>query len=373
MTVDGQPDGKVKVELGDDPARAGVYSFSFHLNNLSDEEKPSSFPQICLPRIPSEGYANEEAANDKDDSMLVSYLDTATRNLGCTAAWEADGAMVSSPKALEGCDFDGDGDVDKDDAQALLDYVTGARSTISSLEHADVSGDEDVDTYDVHVFLAKLSGGAVNVPAGGSVKVTVTLTLDAGEKAYLDAHYPNGAYLQAYVYADAVTDAEGVDGTCHSIPVLGFYGNWTDPSMFEIGTTQELATGNQIRTPYTGIDSINSMMVEYARDPGYSYCLGGNPVVADETYMPQRNAINNQNGDRVYYVQFNTIRNVAASRIRVTNATTGEQLKEVYLGSFYAPYYSVILFFETWLEAIQSYKLKWVPKELAEGETLKSL
>ncbi|MFR0734012.1 MAG: hypothetical protein ACLSHU_07315 [Oscillospiraceae bacterium] len=151
--------------------------------------------------------------------------------------------------------------------------------------------------------------------------------------------------------------------------MLGFYGNWTDPSMFEIGTTQELATGNQIRTPYTGIDSINSMMVEYARDPGYSYCLGGNPVVADETYMPQRNAINNQNGDRVYSVQFNPIRNVAASRIRVTNATTGEQLKEVYLGSFYAPYYSVILFFETWLEAIQSYKLKWVPKELAEGET----
>ena len=67
-------------------------------------------------------------------------------------------------------------------------------------------------------------------------------------------------------------------------------------------------------------------------------------MVADETYMPQRNAINNQNGDRVYSVQFNPIRNVAASRIRVTNATTGEQLKEVYLGSFYAPYYSCLLY-----------------------------
>lgn len=132
------------------------------------------------------------------------------------------GPWSAPPRLWRVADFDGDGDVDKDDAQALLDYVTGARGTISSLEHADVSGDEDVDTYDVHVFLAKLSGGAVNVPAGGSVKVTVTLTLDAGEKAYLDAHYPNGAYLQAYVYADAVTDAEGVDGTCHSTPVLGF-------------------------------------------------------------------------------------------------------------------------------------------------------
>lgn len=143
-------------------------------------------------------------------------------------------------------------------------------------------------------------GGAVAVPAGGSVQVTVTLTLDAAEKAYLDAHYPNGAYLQAFVYADAVADSEGVDGTCHSIPVLGFYGNWTDPSMFEIGSTQEQVSGNEIRTPYTGLEGINTLMVEYARDPGYTYCLGGNPVVADEIYMPQRNAINNQNGDRVY-------------------------------------------------------------------------
>lgn len=92
------------------------------------------------------------------------------------------GPWSAPPRLWRVADFDGDGDVDKDDAQALLDYVTGARSTISSLEHADVSGDEDVDTYDVHVFLAKLSGGAVNVPAGGSVKVTVTLTLDAGER-----------------------------------------------------------------------------------------------------------------------------------------------------------------------------------------------
>ncbi len=369
VTVDGQPDGKVKVELGDDPTRTGVYSFSFHLNNLSEEEKIFELSADMFTQDTFVDYANEEAANAKDDSKLVSYLDTTTRNLGCTATWDADGAMVSSPSALEGCDFDGDGDVDKDDAQALLDYVTGARSTISNLDHADVSGDEDVDTYDVHVFLAKLSGGAVAVPAGGSVKVSVTLTLDAREKAYLDAHYPNGAYIQAFVYADAVPDSEGVDGTCHSIPVLGFYGNWTDPSMFEIGSTQEQISGDEIRTPYTGLDGINTLMVEYARDPGYSYCLGGNPVVTDETYMPQRNAINNQNGDRVYSVQFNPIRNVAASRIRVINATTGKQLKEVYRGSFNAAYYGAILFFQTWLEATQSYKLKWVPKELAEGET----
>ena len=369
VTVDGQSDGKVKSELGDDPARTGAYTFSFHLNNLSGQEKVFELSADMFTQDTFVDYANAEAAAAQDDSKLTGYLDTATRNLDCTAAWDADGAMVSSSSALEGCDFDGDGDVNKDDAQALLDYVTGARSTINNLDHADVSGDEDVDTYDVHVFLAKLSGGAVAVPAGGSVQVTVTLTLDAAEKTYLDDHYPNGAYIQAFVYADAVADSEGVAGTCHSIPVLGFYGNWTDPSMFEIGSTQEQISGNEIRTPYTGLEGVNTLMVEYARDSSYTYCLGGNPVVADEIYMPQRNAINNQNGDKVYSVQFNPIRNVAASRIRVTNATTGEQLREAYPGGFNATYYGVVMFLETWLEATQSYKLKWIPKELAEGET----
>ena len=37
VLVDGQPDGKVKVELGDDPDRTGEYTFDFTINNLSDK------------------------------------------------------------------------------------------------------------------------------------------------------------------------------------------------------------------------------------------------------------------------------------------------------------------------------------------------
>ena len=40
MTVDGMPDGKVKVELGEDAAREGVYTFRFRLNNLTGEADP---------------------------------------------------------------------------------------------------------------------------------------------------------------------------------------------------------------------------------------------------------------------------------------------------------------------------------------------
>ena len=37
VTIDGNDDGKVKVEFGDYSARTGTYSFSFHVNNLTDK------------------------------------------------------------------------------------------------------------------------------------------------------------------------------------------------------------------------------------------------------------------------------------------------------------------------------------------------
>lgn len=38
ILVDGQEDGKVKVELGDDPDRTGEYSFAFTVTNLDGAE-----------------------------------------------------------------------------------------------------------------------------------------------------------------------------------------------------------------------------------------------------------------------------------------------------------------------------------------------
>ncbi|MFR8332929.1 MAG: hypothetical protein ACLU9S_11680 [Oscillospiraceae bacterium] len=49
--VDDQPDGKVKVELGDDPDRTGSYSFSFTLHNLTGSTVSCLLSAaLCLPR-----------------------------------------------------------------------------------------------------------------------------------------------------------------------------------------------------------------------------------------------------------------------------------------------------------------------------------
>ncbi len=307
VLVDGQPDGKVKVELGDDPDRTGAYTFSFTINNLEDVERAFVLSAEMFTQDAFLYYANTAAAEAGDDSSLAIYLDTATVAMDFTAVWSSNG---------------------------------------------------------------QLQGNTVTVPANGNAQVTVTLTLTQEQKEYLDTYYVNGAYVQAFVYADAAADEEGVDGTCHSIPVLGFYGNWSDPSMYEVGTVQSHATGDETHDPYTGTTGVNSLSVEYARDPGYTYYLGGNPVVADSTYYPERNAFNNMNGDKIDDLQINTIRNAYASRMTAINTATGEVLKQYESGNIYAPYYGVVWFVEMWLEGIYSYRLQWAPKTVAEGDTV---
>ena len=302
LLVDGVADGKVKVELGDDPSRTGVYTFTFTLYNLDNAEKTYTLSADMFTQDAFAYYANTDALAREDDSDLALYLDTATTAMDFTAQWS--------------------------------------------------------------------TGETVTVAAGGQQQVTVTLTLSEEQKAYLDTYYVNGAYVEAFVYANAVADAEGAAGTSHSIPVLGFYGNWTDPSMFEIGTVQTHATGEETRNPYTDNYNTNSLSVEYARDPGYYYYLGGNPVVADSVYRPERNAFNNKNGDKIMDLEINTIRNAYNSRLTVTNTATNQVLRQYESGKIRAPYYGVVLFLQMWMDGYYSYPLNWNARNVAEGDTL---
>ena len=302
LLVEGQADGKVKAELGDDPARTGVYTFTFTVHNLENAEKTYVLSADMFTQDAFLYYANNAAGEKGDEKDLAVYLDTATTALDCVATFS--------------------------------------------------------------------TGETVTVPANGETEVTVTLTLTEEEKEYLNEIYVNGAYIEAFVYATAVADAEGAQGTSHSIPVLGFYGNWTDPSMYEVGTVQTYATGEETRDSYTGMTEVNTMSVEYAADPGYVYYLGGNPVVTDSVYRPERNAFNNKNGDKIYDLTIDTIRNIYNSRLTATNTATGEVLRQYESGKIYAPYYTVVLFIELWMEGYHQYRMDWAPKNVAEGDTI---
>ena len=78
--------------------------------------------------------------------------------------------------------------------------------------------------------------------------MTIRLTEEA--KAHLDEYFVNGAYVQAYVFANAVGDEEGLLGTSHSIPMLAFYGNWSDGSMLDLGASRPSRPVREYRVPY---------------------------------------------------------------------------------------------------------------------------
>ncbi len=100
---------------------------------------------------------------------------------------------------------------------------------ITNADAADLDGNGSVTSYDAYRFLRSLNSGVLTLPAGGKTEVQVTVTLTQAQKEALEERFVNGAYVEGFVFAQQLPTAEGVEGTVHSIPVLGFYGNWSDP------------------------------------------------------------------------------------------------------------------------------------------------
>lgn len=336
LLVEGQPDGKVKAELGDDPDRTGQYTFRFSLQNLTENALDYTLSADLFTQAVFEDYV------DRNQEELSLYMDTQTANLDALISYLADGKPVSPVRELARYDFDGNGLVTQADAQLLLDHLIQGTALAANADHADVNGDGKVNTYDAHALLALLNSGIVQVPARGSVTVEVTIALTDAQKQALDASYENGAYVEGFVRATPAPTREGEQGPAHSIPVLGFYGNWSDPSMFDVGSYAVYVNEQETRMPYASMQA-NSLLVRYANDPTGLYYFGGNPLVPDATYMPERNALNNENGDRLAAWAVTAIRNAANTRYTVKNVDTDEVLKQEEAGElpsafFYTDY-----------------------------------
>jgi len=350
LTVEGQEDGKVKAELGDDPDRTGVYSFRFTLHNLSGEAVSY---RLSADLFTQDVFENEEG---------VRLLDTLTRAMEAGAEFSVNGVPVAAAQDMNGHDFNGDGQVDRADAQALLDHLTCGEPL--DTRNGDLNGDGLVNTYDVHLLL-KGCGAALEVGAGESVTVDVKLCLTEAEKARLNAENPAGAYVQAFVTAQPDATAEGVDLPALSIPVLGYYGGWYEPSMFDETCYTTYFTGEEDRESYWATSYVNGVGVVYGDNANVTYYFGGNPISADSRYMPERNAINLERGDYFRGWDFGLIRNAGAHRAVVTNTTTGEELFYEEGGIVDAAYYHAAL--GGWLNVPQTFELDFAP-DMTEGE-----
>lgn len=270
----GAADGKVKVELGDDPERNGVYSFRFAIHNFSDSAKT-----YCL----NSDFFTQGLFQKEEQG----YLDMATTTLPADVVYTVENKKLTISSKFA-CDLNGDGLTDAKDAQIILEYAAGndMREYLSAINaKADLNEDGSVSTYDAHLLLESLSSEFFQVKAGEALDVTVTVSLT--DKEGLNQNYVNGAYVEGFVYVESAPDAEGVIDPEYSIPVLGFYGNWSDASMYDRANYEEVVYEEAL-VPYTGYYNYLSLWP----DGGLvERNFIGNPYLVEESYPAGKEAI----------------------------------------------------------------------------------
>lgn len=323
-------DGKVKAELGDDPARTGSYDFSFTVNNLDG-------------RTHAYALSAELFTQALLDYEGQSYLDTLTTPLSAAVTWTVNGRATDS--LSRDYDYNNDGRVDLEDGQLLLDVASkkpGAK-LLNAKAIADLNGDGAVTAYDAHLFLNLLQEATILVPANGKAEVVCHIRLL--DRSALNTSYPTGAYVEGYVRVQGLATDEGAAGTSHSIPVLGYYGSWSEPSMYDVGSLIDSIYGTETRAPYLGTTNSygytvsNFLNILYAGETESS-AMVGNPVDFDDEYLSVRNAFNNQGGNSISTLVFSLIRNAGNSRLQIVDSNTKTVYLDEEVGAATASYYS---------------------------------
>ncbi|MGM9557699.1 MAG: S8 family serine peptidase [Oscillospiraceae bacterium] len=297
-------DGKVKVELGDDPDRTGKYSFSFSINNLNGQQQEYTFSTELF----------TQAIRTVEE---VEYLDTLTTPIAASVSYDVDGqTFVPTSKIV--CDVNRDGVTDEKDAQLVLDSVIGLETLDAEQQKtADVNANGSVTSYDAYLILKGLTIASVDVPVGSKVDVTVNIELTEEAKKTLNETYNTGAYIEGYVYVDTANTPDGERLPAHSIPILGFFGNWSDPSMYDHPTMSESLAGDT-RESYFGVNTAtNCPIIGYPGD-GRQYYISGNPFISNDPNQLARLAVNSSASFKRYNVSL--IRNAAAGAFYAVDA-----------------------------------------------------
>lgn len=307
-----EDDGKVKFELGDDPERLGDYTMNFTLHNMTDE---------ALNYTLSADFFTQALFDYEGET----YLDTWTTGLDTDVTFTVNGETYVPEANSYSADVNKDGKTTADDARAILKSITGAdKLSAEGQAVADVDGDGKITTKDAHELLSNLAVSGVKVGAGENLDVEVNVKLTADQKKALDAQYTNGAYVEGFIYASTGADREGNEGTKHSIPVLGFYGNYADASMFDRADYISALYGEN-KTPYTGALQTNVPLLKYPGDTT-SYIFTGNPYLVEDEIPTDKYAISSSTTVAAY--RLSLIRNAGA----VASYAKDENGKVIYLG-----------------------------------------
>ena len=292
-------ESRPKVEFGDDPTKNGVYDFSFEITNMSDEDKTYQLSSSLLTEtIVSEMFIGNEPY-----------------------ALEAEVAISSEQSSVLCYDFNEDGVITTADARIILQVAAGTLLIAQDNVHyayLDVNADGTVDAADAKVitdYCAELEVAVdltatvevpvnqVTVPAGETVALNGQIVLTDADKEYLNK-FPNGIYVEGFLYAAEVDlDTENAQPNRLTMPIVGFYGDWSDADVFD-------------RDDKGSYSLYPTNVFAYYSDIGYNRYFRNGRSGDEYNYLSYNNPL--------FEIDFGQLRNAKLIRFTVTDNETGE-------------------------------------------------
>ena len=310
LTVDGAD--VPKVELGDDDAKAGVYTYSFNVHNFAEGKAFYDLSTVIQ--------------TEYVDAYEGGYYFMAGTPLNLPGATAADSANLVLTH-----DVDDSTATNTHDAYIIYQAAIGnkAESFVSEEFRYDVDGNALVNTDDVQAYLDALVGNesvadladeSLCVAGGEVAEVTVTVALANNAKAFMDAYFPNGIYVEGFTFLDALNA-----GTVSlSLPYLGFYGDWDAAPMLDSGDYWDVLNGIGEYSQYPNI-----LFTEFGDD---SYYPGANVYVDEPIDMAHASLSPNGDGyfDTVNDIYVSLLRNAGELVYSFTDITDPENPEDLY-------------------------------------------
>ena len=316
-----------KAELFDDPGKTGKYTYSFDVENFGD---------TALSYILSTVVQTEAVEYDEETQQLYMALAPYLLDAKVTMTSEAFGLAY---------DYNSNFKINSHDAYVLWKALKNGEKPQSSHLRYDVLLDGSVDNNDIQAYLDELVGkdrtdankddvdlyensSLLTVAAGSTETVTVTITLRDSDKAYMDANFENGIYVDGFTFLKSQDG--GVD---LSLPYMGFYGDWTKAPIidsayywddFALGFT-DVPTGSQY---------FNVLFDNLGWQPGlnpYFSVTFDDYLVNVEGFDPAHISLSPNGdyyGDYIGDIYLSLLRNAATLSITYTDSETGKVLYE---------------------------------------------
>ncbi|MBO5481624.1 MAG: leucine-rich repeat protein [Clostridia bacterium] len=183
----------------------------------------------------------------------------------------------------------------------------------------------------------QLDGNVVTVAANGTATVTVEIKLSEAEKKYMNDSFAYGMYVEGFIKLQAKSGTT-VD---MSVPMLAFYGDWTQSPIFDEEYydthADELNEGkdheDKIMADSYATRVIGGLYSDYIATLG-SYYFEQDPAATKIAASKDRIAISNQQRDQnssintLSYVWAGLLRNVKEVDISIVEDSTGKVVFE---------------------------------------------